>query len=102
MYRVIRAREDARPPIGSSTDSGENVFHHTPMHVGEPEIAASVAVCETFVIDAQEVQNGRVEIVHMNRMLGHIDAELVGTAVSHSTSRRSRRQARQKVLSPCV
>src|SRR3989442_23453 len=68
-----------------SLGSGEDVLHNAPMDVSEPEIAARVAVGEAFVIDAEKMEDGRMEIVYVNRMLGHIDAELVRTAVSHST-----------------
>src|SRR5438876_2497579 len=63
----------------------KNVLHHTPMHVGEPKIAASIAVGEALVIEAEEVEYGCVQIVHMHRMLSDIDAELIRTAISHST-----------------
>tara|TARA_Y100001934_G_scaffold31558_1_gene35201 strand:+ start:148 stop:264 length:117 start_codon:yes stop_codon:yes gene_type:complete len=34
------------------------------MHVGEPEIAAGVSIGQVFVIDAQEMKHGGVQVVN--------------------------------------
>jgi hypothetical protein len=40
--------------------SGDDLFHHIPMHIREAEIAAGVAVGEAFVVEAEEVEHRRV------------------------------------------
>jgi len=40
---------------------------------------------ELRVIDPQAVQDGRVEVVHMDRVFGDVVRELVGLAIAHAT-----------------
>ena len=56
-------------------------FTHVAVDVGQAEVASLVAVSQLLVIDSEEVQTGRVEIVDVNRILGDPEAELVGRAV---------------------
>src|SRR5687767_14890924 len=49
--------------------------------VGEAEVAAGVAVGEFLVVEAEEVENGRVQVVDMDGILGGFETELVGGAV---------------------
>ena len=62
--------------------SGQNVFYDISVHVGEAEVAAAVAVGELFVIEAQEVEHGGVEVVNMNPVLDGLEAKVVGSAVN--------------------
>lgn len=47
------------------------------MHIGEAEIAALKTVRELQMIEAEEVQNGRVEIVHVDFVLRRVEAKFV-------------------------
>src|SRR4051812_49371277 len=49
--------------------------------VGEPEVAAAVAVGELLVVDAHQMQDRRVQVVHVDLVGDGGDAELVGGAV---------------------
>ena len=49
--------------------------------VGEAEVAAGVVVGEAFVIEAQKMQDGRLEVVNVDFVLGDMEAEVVGLAV---------------------
>src|SRR5262245_5932550 len=49
------------------SNSRQNLSNHLPMHVREPAIDAVVANSEPLVVDAQKVQDGRVEIVAIDR-----------------------------------
>ena len=59
----------------------EQFFHHPAVDVGQAEIAAGVAVGELFVVEAQQVQDRRVQIVDVDVVLDGREAELVGGAV---------------------
>lgn len=50
------------------------------MYVGEAEISALESVGQFFVIEAEQVQYGGVEIVDMNGVFLHAPANLVGFA----------------------
>src|SRR5205085_2516461 len=62
--------------------SGEDSFDDVAEVVGEPEVAAVVAVGQLRVIEAQQVQDGRVQVVDVHLVLRRPGAELVGRAVN--------------------
>ena len=57
------------------------------MHVGQAEVAAGVAEGQLFVIHAQQVQQGGVEVVDVHAVLRRLEAEVVGLAVAHAAAR---------------
>ena len=52
------------------------------MHVRKTEITARVAVSETFVVEAQQVEHGCVQVVDGNRILHGLKTELIRRAVN--------------------
>src|SRR5262245_223790 len=64
--------------------SAENRTNHPAMHAGKPAVPATVAECQTFMIETQQVQNGRVQIVNVHGVLDNAVAELVGAAVGRA------------------
>ncbi len=57
---------------------GEDAFYELAMDICESEIAALGAVGELSVIEAEEMEDGSVEVVHVNLVLHGIKAEFVG------------------------
>src|SRR4051812_44295617 len=53
--------------------------------IGQAEVAAAVAVAELRVIDAEEVENGRVDVVYMGGLFLGLETEFVGRAVDAAT-----------------
>jgi hypothetical protein len=51
------------------------------MHVGQPALDAVVVVGEAGVVDAEEVLDGRVEVVPGGAVLDRFPADVVGAAV---------------------
>ena len=49
--------------------------------IGEAEIAAAVAVGEAFVVEAEQVQHGGVEVVDVDGVVLGAEAEVVGGSV---------------------
>ena len=60
----------------------QNPVHHFAGHVGQPEVAALVAVGEPLVVDAQQVQHRGVQVVDVHDVVDGVVAELVGRAVA--------------------
>src|SRR5205814_6208804 len=52
------------------------------MHIGQPEIAAAVVEGEFLVIEAQQVKNRRVQIMHMHTVLNGVVSEFIGGAMN--------------------
>ena len=55
-----------------------------PMHVGQPEVAAGVVEGELLVVEAEQVQDRRLEVVDVDGVLGDVEAQVVGRAVGRS------------------
>ena len=53
-----------------------------PLDVGQAEVAALELVRQLLVVDAEQVQHRRVQVVDVDRVLGHVVAEFVGLAVA--------------------
>ena len=60
---------------------GQQLFDDVAVDVGQPVVAALEAVGQPFVVEAEEVQDGRLQVVDVDCVLGDVEAELVGLAV---------------------
>src|SRR5258708_30363198 len=54
------------------------------MHVGQSALDAVLVEAELFVIEAEQMERGGVEIVAVARMLGGFEAQFVARAVAHA------------------
>ena len=63
------------------TESGDDFLNQLAMNVGQPVIAAAVTIRQPLVVEPHLVQNGRVKIVDVDRLLDRFEAEIVGRAV---------------------
>ena len=50
------------------------------MHIGQPKIAALKTERQAFMIQAEQMQNRRVQIVNMNAVFHRIKTEFIGLA----------------------
>src|SRR6185295_15200023 len=55
--------------------SSDDALHHMSVNIGKPEITARVTVGELLVIETQQMQNCRVEVVHVNDILDGFETE---------------------------
>ena len=62
--------------------SREDLLYEFAMHVGEAEITAGVAVGEALVVNAEEVQDGGVDVVNIDGSFDRKVAEVVELAVA--------------------
>src|SRR4051812_29926403 len=70
-----------KPLKGATRFSGDNFFDDSPGNVCEPELAPLEQVSQLQVVNAQQVQDGGLQVVDVNAAFGHIKAEVVRTAV---------------------
>src|SRR5437588_7122267 len=59
--------------------SSEDFPHYLAVHVGEAEVAALELVGEPLVLDAEQVEHGGVQVVHLDDVLHGVIAQVVGT-----------------------
>ena len=64
--------------------SGQNLLDDLSMHVRQAVVAALIQEGQSRVIDAQALQDRRVQVVHMHGIRGDVVAEFVGRAVGYS------------------
>ena len=57
---------------------------HVAIYVRKPEIATGVSVGKLGMIEAQEMQHGRMQVVRSNLALDRSSSQLVGGAVANS------------------
>ncbi len=83
--KMMRSWRAARSLLGGGADRQhplrQQVAHDMAVHVGEPEVAALVAEGEALVVESEEVEHGRVQVVHVHGLLRDGVAELVRAAV---------------------
>ena len=77
----VAARRKPPRDSGRRDSSGQDVPHDPAVHVGQAEASALVLVREPFVVDAQQVEQGGVEVVDVDAVLGDLPSELVAAAV---------------------
>ena len=64
---LVKQRACDRDP-GRRELSGDEIVHHLAVHIRQAEIAAGVAVREFLMVEAQQVQDRRVQVVNVNRI----------------------------------
>ena len=81
------------PRAGAGTELGKDLLDDLAVHVGQPEVAAGVAIDQPRVVDPHQVQDRGVIIVHVHGVGHDVDAVLVGLAVGQSSFDARRRPA---------
>ena len=59
---------------------------HLAVYVRQTEVAAGVAVGQPLVVEAQQVQNRRVQVVDAGRLVDGLEAEVIGGAVNRAAA----------------
>lgn len=72
------------PPPSTELDSGNPVFYEFSGDVGESKIAALEAVREAEVIESEQVEQRRVEIIDVDWVTRDIPTDFVGFTVGES------------------
>ena len=60
---------------------GEEGLYHFAFDIGQAEVAAGIAVGQRFVVEAEQMEDGRVEVVDVDFSLGDAQADVVGGSV---------------------
>ena len=57
-------------------------MYDTSMHIGQPEITTRISVRELLVIEAEQMQQRRVQIMHVDLVLRRCESELIRRPVN--------------------
>src|SRR5687768_13872469 len=58
----------------------QKLRHHVPADVGQTEITPLEPIGQVQMVQPEQMENGRVKVIHMNRVLHNIPSDLVGLA----------------------
>ena len=64
--------------------SGDDLFDHSAVHIGQPKISTAVAVGQFFVIQTHQMQDGGVQVVNMHFVFDSGETEFIRCTVSHA------------------
>ena len=64
--------------------SGENRPDNISVDIGQPKVSPGVPVGESFVVNAEQMQDGRLKIMNGDEILGDVKADFVAGAVNHA------------------
>src|SRR5258708_2888531 len=67
-------------------DLRQNLLHHPPINIRQPVIPPRVAEREPLVVEAEEVEDGGVEVVDVDLVLYRAEAEVVGRPVGQAAA----------------
>ncbi len=73
-----------RPPQLSSLSCpglGQEVFDHVAVNIGQSVVTSLETIAEFFVIEAEQVHPGGLQVMDMHLVACHREAELVGLTV---------------------
>ena len=64
-----------------AADSGKNVMDHLAVDISETEITPLETEDQGLMVNTQKVKNGGLKVVNVDRVFGHVIAELIGGTV---------------------
>ena len=62
--------------------SSENILYHPSVHISEAELSSLIAEGKTLMINAQLMEDGRIEIVNVNGITCDGIPELIGRSMN--------------------
>src|SRR5262249_47255188 len=66
--------------------SGNQFLDHVPIHVSKAEIPAGIAIGKLCVVESQELEERRMEVVNVDFVDGRLESEIVRGAMDISAS----------------
>src|SRR6187401_3507073 len=86
--------------------SGQNPLHDLSMHIRQPVLPALETIGEPLVVDAELMQDRRLQIVDVNGVLDDVEAEVVRRterdARLHAAARHPQREGLAVVIAPVL
>src|SRR5262249_31797181 len=58
----------------------QQFFNHIPVHVSQSEVTSLKAISQFRVIESEQMQDSRVQIVDVRGVFGHVESEFVSLA----------------------
>src|SRR5262245_52285115 len=84
LFFPSRRRCNCCRSISDNAGLGQNWCQYLTGDIGQSKVATLVAVSESLVIDAEEVEHCRVQVIYVHGVFNRGIAKFVGRAVSHA------------------
>src|SRR5438045_2990911 len=62
----------------------QNILHDMPLYIGQPKVTPLETIGQLFMIEAEQVQDRRLEIMDVDFVAGDSEAEFVGLTVGNA------------------
>jgi hypothetical protein len=62
----------------------DDVVDHVPANIRESKVTAAVAVCQTCMVEPEQMKQRCIDIVRVNGFVGRAVSEVVGSSVNHA------------------
>ena len=59
-------------------------MHDATMNIGQPKITTGVSICQAFMIDTKQVQNGGMQIMNVHSVSSRVVSVIVGFTISEA------------------
>ena len=73
-------------------------MHDFPVHIGQTELAAGMKRRQSFMVQAQKMQDCCLQVVHMNRFIDNVESQLIGGSPGQTSLDSAPRQPHRKGL----
>jgi hypothetical protein len=74
---IWKQQNDERETVSNATALRQDPLYHIPVHIGQSVVTTLKSKCKSSVIKTHQMQNRRVQIVHMNRILNDVKTQIV-------------------------
>ena len=75
------AKRIVRKVIPCLSQLGDQFIDHPAVHVGQTVVPSLKAIGQSFVIETQQMENGRLQVMNVDRVLGDRKSKLIGESV---------------------
>ncbi len=74
----------ATPKVRLDRILAQYILDHVAVDIGQSKVATGIVIRQPFVIDAQAVEHGRVQIVNGHTVFHRANTECIGLSIAHS------------------
>ena len=85
LLPTLRSEREVSWAIHAAGELGDDFPNHPALNIGQTEIPSIMAVGQLLVIHAQQVKNGRVQIVNIDPIFGRLVSKFISCPMTDSS-----------------
>ena len=71
-------------PLTVTVSSRQQFADNMAMHIGQPELAARVEMGQPLVVDAELMQDRRLQVMHVDRLIDDMEPKVIGRSIAEA------------------